>query len=294
MIESGIMPSTETINAVIDGLLKFLYMDDAQHVLKTAAKMGIESDLITFNTLLRALLRKRKFTEAISLLQKMQNTGVQADVVTATIVLNGVYKDSPKKPGIEQIRVILDQMQATGVEANEVTYSAIIEGLLISGNEGAAQDIWRIMEQKGIKPNTISYSIVLKYAFQKGDLAGVDRLRTQLQASGVVPDNRMWVTLAAGYARAGDIDAMKGVLAAMEAVERTLPLAGYSAILRELDARGLLEVARELVEEVISLELISRDSTAMGVTEKIFWETLERVGGGVVLAQLKASGAIVK
>lgn len=294
MIKSGVAPSTATINAVIDGLLKHLNLKEARAVLETAAKMGIKSNLQTFNTLLRAYLKAKEFKEAITLLQRMQKTGVQADVVTATTVLNGIYRDVPKKPDIEQIRMILDQMQAAGVMANEVTYTAILEGLLANGNEGAAQDIWKVMEQKGIKPNTITYSIVIKYAFQKGDLGGVARLRTQLEASGVAPDTRLWSILAVGYARTGEIGAMVQVLAAMEAAGRSLPLTGYNSILRELEMRSLFDLARELVECVISMDLVSRDGTVAGNREKIFWEILERMGGGSVLAQLKESGVIVK
>ncbi|PWW80168.1 hypothetical protein C7212DRAFT_273791 [Tuber magnatum] len=292
MQNSGLKPTTATINAVLDGLLKNGHMVEAKKSLLVATGMGIKSDLTTYNTMLRALLRSKKFNEAISLLQEMQAAGIDADIVTATTVLDGLYKNSPTKPDLTRVRNLLEYMEAAGVPANEVTFTTIIEGLLEASNEQAAQDIWKIMESKGLKPTPATYTTVIRYAFSKGDLLGVEKLRQQVEDNRVPKDQKLWTRLAVGYAQMGEVERLRSVMAAMEEENRVLPLSAYTLIMRGLERGKLYSDVKEIVKDVLEKDMISSDGSARGSTERMFWQTLERVAEGAVLMDLKAQGLI--
>ncbi|RPB03317.1 hypothetical protein L873DRAFT_229903 [Choiromyces venosus 120613-1] len=292
MQDAGLAPTTATINAVLDGLLKHRHMDEAKQTLQVATRMGIKSDLTTYNTMLRAMLRSKRFNEAISLLQEMQTAGIDADVVTATTVLDGLYRNSPTKPDLTKVKNLLTYMEAAGVPANEVTFTTIIEGLLESGNEQAAQDIWKIMELKGLKPTPATYTTVIRYAFSKGDLLGVEKLWQQVEVNRVPKDQKLWTRLAVGYAQMGEVEQLKSVMVAMEGENRTLPLSAYTLILKALERATLYSDAKDIIKDALKKDMISSDGSARGSTERIFWETLERMAEGTVLADLKAQGLV--
>ncbi|CUS06748.1 unnamed protein product [Tuber aestivum] len=292
MQKSGLKPTTATINAVLDGLLKNGYMNEAKKTLLVATGMGIKSDLTTYNTMLRALLRSRNFDEAISLLREMQAAGIDADIVTATTVLDGLYKNSPTKPDLTKVRNLLEYMEAAGVPANEVTFTTIIEGLLETGNEQAAQDIWMIMEFKGLKPTPATYTTVIRYAFSKGDLLGVEKLWQQVEANRVPKDQKLWTRLAVGYAQMGEVERLRSVMAAMGEEGRILPLSAYTLILRALEKWELYNDVKEIVKDALEKDMISSDGSSRGPVERMFWQTLERVAEGAVLMDLKAQGLV--
>ncbi|CAZ85462.1 unnamed protein product [Tuber melanosporum] len=292
MQNSGLKPTTATINAVLDGLLKHQHMDEAKETLQVATRMGIKSDLTTYNTMLRALLRSKKFNEAISLLQEMQAAGINADIVTATTVLDGMYKNSPTKPDLAKVKSLLEYMEAVGVPANEVTFTTIIEGLLETRNEQAAQDIWEIMESKGLKPTSATYTIVIRYAFWKGDLLGVEKLLQQVEANHVPKDQKLWTRLAVGYAQMGEVERLRSVMAAMEEEKKTLPLSVYTSIVRALGRENLYDDVKEVVKDALEKDMISSDGSVRAPAERMFWQTLEEMAEGTVLMDLKAQGLV--
>jgi len=292
MQDSGLKPTTATLNAVLDGLLKHQHMDEAKKTLHVATKMRIKSDLTTYNTMLRALLRSKKFNEAISLLREMQAAGIDADIFTATTVLDGLYKNSPTKPDLTKVRNLLEYMEAAGVPANEVTFTTIIEGLLETDNEQAAQDVWKIMELKGLKPTPATYTTVIKYAFSKGDLLGVEKLWQQVESNRVPKDQRLWTRLAVGYAQMGEVERLRSVMAAMEEENRTLPLSAYTLIMGALGRGGLYNDVKDIVKDALEKDMIFSDGSARGSPERIFWQTLEKMAEGTVLMDLKAQGLV--
>ncbi|KAG0644227.1 hypothetical protein HOY80DRAFT_182652 [Tuber brumale] len=292
MQDSGLKPTTATINAVLDGLLKHMHMDEAKKTLQVATRMGIKSDLTTYNTMLRALLRSGKFNEAISLLREMQAAGIDADIVTATTVLDGMYKNSPTKPDLAKVKDLLEYMETAGVPANEVTFTTIIEGLLVTRNEQAAQDIWKIMELKGLKPTSATYTTVIRYAFLKGDLLGVEKLWQQVEANHVPKDQKLWTRLAVGYAQMGEVEQLRSVMAAMEKENRTLPLSAYTLIVEALGREKLYADVKEIVKDALEKDMISSDGSVRGYTERMFWQTLEGMADGTVFMDLKAQGLV--
>jgi pentatricopeptide repeat protein len=289
MVEMGTKPTTETINAAIDGLLKFDHFEESGQVIRWADELGVQADIITYNTLLRGYLKKHGAAhDAMSILKSMTDTGITPDVYTFTIVLDGIYKAAEAQvrppPDLQEIAEVFEFMEGLGIQANVTTYTALVGGLLEENNMAAVHGVRQTMSEKEVGANVDFYTVLLKNAFQHLDLARVEDIIAEMHYYDVARDHVFWTEVILGYARAGLMEKMMAAMEKMkgETQRMVITMKGYVSILRALERRGERMAAKKIVEEVVADWGERRDIKRDGHTSRIeeqFWEVVAMIGG---------------
>lgn len=299
MQDSNVTPTTETINAVLDGLLKHGHLPEASKVLSVAAKLGIRKDLWTYNTLLSSLLKQQKndggkFNDIVKLTRQMQSEGIVPDVQTVTVILDGMYKYSIAKPSLNSVLSLLEYVEASGIAVNVWTYTALLRALLAEGSEAAAMDILAIMDAKGMTGSTVTYTVLLKHYFLKRDLASVEKILGEVEEKGVAYDTRMWREVAWGFATMKQVERMKEVLERMHVGGGGMGLKGYMSVLLALQKGDLLREAKDLVEDLLKKGIVGgrRRDEGRREVEKGFWDVVRVLGEGRVIRELENTGMV--
>lgn len=318
MIEAGVNPTTETINAAIGGLLSFNRFDEINQVVSMADHLGVPANIITYNTLLRGMLRRQgAATEVIPLLDSMHARGVPPDVYTFTIVLDGLYRAArvataaswkyslsdepppfPDAPSFSYILELFRYMEGLGVDANVMTYTALVGGLLDTGNLAAVDIVRRVMARKGVIGNADFYTVLIKSAFQRCDIDAADRYAEETARLRVRRDHIFWMELIWGYAQSGETVKMTAAIEAMkrEPVRMVITLKGHVTILRALERRGERIIAKGIVEDVVrEWEAPPRLPDAPDVPSKVeieFWSVVAKIGGTGWMSALKEEAGL--
>lgn len=296
MVASGTQPTTETINAVVDGLLKHDHFDEVQRVIQFAESIGVSADLVTYNTLMRGILRRGgNIQEVMHMLRVIQSRDLTPDVYTFTTALDGLFTrprtfyryppDSPPDPPTEaDILTIFNYMESIGIRANITTYTALVEGLLKTYNFTAVAAVREIMRLRGIAGNVEFYTVLLKDAMRRADLELVDKLWAEMWLRKVRRDHVIWTELLLGLAHLGTTVRLVSALKAMkeESRRKVITLKGYVSILRALERHGEVMVAKKIIEDVTAdwdARQEARKEGSAGRIEEEFWEVVSKLGG---------------
>lgn len=287
-----VRPNTETINAVLDALLRNDHFPEAAKVLAVAERLGIPKDITTYNTLLVSLMKQqssdsKKFDESIVLIRKMSASGIIPDVQTITLILDGMYKFSNPKPKLSAVISLIRFCESVGISINVWTFTSIIRALLVEGREDAAIDMLLVMESRGMTGSSATYTVLLKHFFLKRDLSSVDELLEEMLQKRVVMDRRLWREVIVGFAGAGQANRMKSAIARMHESATAMGTFGFMSTLNRLGAKGLLVDAKELVEDLLDRGIVGRSLEARSSEpEKVFWEVVAALGEGAVMREL--------
>lgn len=252
-VPGAVKPTTSTVNAAIDGLLKKQRQEDAHRILAWAGKFGIRPDIITYNTLLRSLIRNGETEEAMTLLQQMNDDGLKADVATFTTVLDETFRYLEHTPE-EQAKIITSvfaEMEAAGIEANLHTYGKIIYYLLQcnTGDMTAVDGVLERMSREGLQPSPYISTMLVEHYFsrQPADLDAVRFLidRSRLEPSSV--DHIFWDRVIEGYSGLGDTTSAVRILGKVHSGSGRVSWTTLQKLLSSLAQNQEWDVARTLV-----------------------------------------------
>lgn len=292
MQKSSVTPNIGTINAVLSGLLKHDHILEASKVLAVAERLGITKDITTYNTLLVSLMKQqrgnsKKFDESLALIRQMAANGISPDIQTITLILDGMYKFSNPKPTLSAVLSLLNYCESAGITINVWTFTALIRALLEEGHEDAAIDMLLVMESRGMTGTTATYNTLLRHYFYKRDMRSVDELLEEMTKKRIVMDRRLWREVIVGFASVGQVDRMKRAIARMYGSATEMGILGFMSTLKKLGNKGLLVDAKEVVEDLLDRGIVGRSREArMTGLDKGFWEVVESLGGGAVMAEL--------
>lgn len=292
MQNSSVKPNSETINAVLDALLKHDHFPEASKVLAVAERLGIPKDITTYNTLLVSLMKQqrsnsKKFDESLALVRQMSASGITPDVQTITLILDGMYKFSNPKPSLAAVISLIRFCEDAGIKINVWTFTALVRALLLEGCEDAAIDMLLVMESRGMTGSAATYTVLLKHYFMRRDLRSVDELLEEMLQRRVVMDRRLWREVIVGFAGAGQVDRMKSAIARMHEGSAVMGISGFMSTLKRLGTKGLLVDAKELIEDLLKRGIVEGSSGVRIVgPEKGFWEVVEMLGQGAVTREL--------
>ncbi|RDL40399.1 uncharacterized protein BP5553_00378 [Venustampulla echinocandica] len=258
-IQGAAKPTTETINAVIAGLLRKRKSEAIRHVLSWSSKFDIRPDIVTYNTLLRYLIRDGRSKEVGVILQQMQKSGVEADVVTFTTIIEEIFHPSESTTPEEQresILAILSEMEAAGVKANLHTYGKIIYQILRTphGDFTAVTAVMERMAQQGLQPSSHIYTMLIDHYFNR-ETPDLDAARGLIERVRLEPgsaDHIFWDRVIEGYARAGDTASAMRILGRLNSEQNVTGWVPLKTLLLALAQNQEWDVARTLVKNTIA------------------------------------------
>ncbi|KAH0610462.1 uncharacterized protein H6S33_011989 [Morchella sextelata] len=298
MQASGTTPTTATINATLDGLLKHSYINEAMAVMDTASRLGIEKDLVTYNTILKTLMKRQKtdtrtFNTILALTREMQASGIVPDITTVTLILDGMYKYATPAPKLEAVLGILQYVEDAGIIINIVTFTTILHALLKEGNEPAAMGILGIMEDRGIVGNSTTYTVLLQHYFTRGDVVSAERVIAEMEAKRVPADARVYREIVLGFANAREARKMQLWLGRIRDRHVVLGLLAYMSFLRAMERKELLLEAKNLVAELMERGMVGGGGEGR-VNEREFWDVVREMAGGAVFRELEKEGRVAE
>lgn len=296
MQASGITPTTATINATLDGLLKHGYINEALAVMDTASRLGIEKDLVTYNTILKALMKRQKtdartFNSILALTREMQSSNIVPDITTVTLILDGMYKYATPAPKLDTVLGILQYVEDAGITTNIVTFTTILHALLKEGNEPAAMGILGIMEDRGIVGNSTTYTVLLQHYFSRGDIVSAERVIAEMEAKRVLADARVYREIVLGFANVREARKMQFWLARIRDRHVAMGLLAYMSFLRAMERKELLLEAKNMVAELMERGVVGGGGEGR-VNEREFWDVVREMAGGAVFRELEKEGRV--
>lgn len=82
MQQSGLLPSTRTLNILLSACARAKQPLRAKEIMDDLVTQGVKSDVITWNTLLSAFAKAKHIDGAYQVWQQMQQSGVTPDRFT--------------------------------------------------------------------------------------------------------------------------------------------------------------------------------------------------------------------
>ncbi|KAJ0090780.1 hypothetical protein Patl1_12593 [Pistacia atlantica] len=164
----GVMPTLETYNYLINGLLEVHAPEIAVNLFKEMKEAGCAPDVSTYNLLLDAYGKSGEINELFKLYEEMPSRRCKPNTVTHNIVISGLVKSNSVDKAmdlyydlvifgsvgmVEEAGKLYEELQHVGLEPNVFTYNALIRGCSKSGNPNSAYAVYKKMMVGGCSPN---------------------------------------------------------------------------------------------------------------------------------------------
>jgi pentatricopeptide repeat protein len=159
--------------------------DEARALLQEMAARGLQANKVTFNELLHAKVVAKDRKGVWSLIDDMQKAGIRANSVTCSILLKSLTIHSPQRD-VKRVMGLIEEIQES---MDEVLLSSAIEACIRITQLDLLSELMRRHKEKGGLRNLAApaYGSMIKAYGQKGDMARVHELWSDMEELGVKP-----------------------------------------------------------------------------------------------------------
>ncbi|KAL6536535.1 Pentatricopeptide repeat-containing protein, mitochondrial [Orobanche gracilis] len=185
MVGAGVLPSVATYNALIQVLCKKDCVENAMEVFDEMLKKGYVPNAITYNVVIRGLCHSGKINraleymnrmkddcaptiqtfnlviryycddgaieEAMEVLEKMNGGACLPNLDTYNIMIGALFVRK-KSEDLLVAGKLLIEMVDRGFSPRKFTFNRVLNGLMLTGNQGFAQEILRLQSRSGSLP----------------------------------------------------------------------------------------------------------------------------------------------
>ncbi|CAA0831497.1 Pentatricopeptide repeat (PPR) superfamily protein [Striga hermonthica] len=151
MLRKGYTPNATTYNVVIRGLCHAGKMDTAVEYME---KMGSDCDpnIQTFNVVIRYYCDDGEIEKALEVLDRMNGGGACLPNLDTYNILIGAMFVRKKSEDLVAAGNLLVEMVDRGFLPRKFIFNRVLNGLMLTGNQGFAQEILRMMSVNGNLP----------------------------------------------------------------------------------------------------------------------------------------------
>ncbi|MCD7471248.1 hypothetical protein HAX54_011574 [Datura stramonium] len=280
---------------LIDGFSKEGHVEKAVGFLYTMKKHDLQPNLVTLTAVILGFCKKGKLCEAFAVFKMVEDLQIEADEFIYAVLIDGVCR----KGDIERAFELLHEMEKKGVKPSLVTYNTIINGLCKAGRMIEADDM-----SKGIPGDIITYSTLLHGYMQEENVMGMLETKNRVEAAAVSLDVPMcnllikglfmmglfedalsiyknisdmgltsnfvtYCTMIEGYSKVGMIDEALEIFDEFRKASIS-SAACYNCTIQGLCRNGMLDMAIEVLVELIDLGLPLSTRIYMTLIKKIF------------------------
>jgi len=159
--------------------------DEARALLQEMAARGFQANLMTFNKLLHAKVVAKDSKGVWTLIEDMELAGVRANSVTCSILLKSLSIHSPQRD-VKRVMGLIEEIEES---MDEVFVSSAIEACIRLDRLDDLSELLRRHKEKGGLRNLAAptYGSMIKAYGQKGDMARVHELWSEMDKLGVKP-----------------------------------------------------------------------------------------------------------
>ncbi|CAL8999591.1 unnamed protein product [Prunus brigantina] len=175
-------------------------------------KLGLEPNVLTFNTLINGYLLEHRVAEAAALFHKMMRAGNwKPNVVTFGTLIMGFCMRGNNCAAIQLLR----KMEERPCKPDLVAYSTIIDSLCKDTQVVDALNLFSEMISKGIAPNVITYSSLMNGVCKLGEWKEAIRLLNETVSKNIFPDVFTFKVLVDTLCKEGMVVEAEGVVEMM-------------------------------------------------------------------------------
>ncbi|XP_022767834.1 pentatricopeptide repeat-containing protein At1g74900, mitochondrial isoform X2 [Durio zibethinus] len=186
MVEEGVLPSVATYNALIQVLCKKDSVENAISVFEEMLSKGYVPNSTTYNVVIRGLCHKEQMERAMEYMDRMRDDECGPNVQTYNIMIRYfLYAGEIEKglelfekmnsgdclPNLDTYNILISamfvrkksndllvagklliEMVDRGFMPRRLTFNRVLDGLLLTGNQGFAKEILRLLSKCGHFP----------------------------------------------------------------------------------------------------------------------------------------------
>ncbi|KAL6195337.1 hypothetical protein ACLB2K_030956 [Fragaria x ananassa] len=185
MVRCRIRPNQYTLSIIMNCFCHLNQMGFSLSVLGHFFKLGLRPDVVAYSTLINGFVLKNRIQEAAGIFSKMLQGGhCVPNVVTFGTIIKGLCRRGDNNAAIQLLR----KMDERGCEANIVIYSTIIDGLCKDTLVVDAMNLFSEMISRGIAPNVVTYTSLIQGVCDIGQWQEATRLLNEMATINIYPN----------------------------------------------------------------------------------------------------------
>ncbi|KAL6203490.1 hypothetical protein ACLB2K_027190 [Fragaria x ananassa] len=245
MVQCGIRPNQYTLSTVINCFCHLNQMGFGLSVLGHFFKLGLRPDVVAYNTLINGFVLKNRIQEAAGIFSKMLQGGhCVPSVLTFSTIIKGLCRRGDNNAAIQLLR----KMDERGCEANLVIYSTIIDGLCKDTLVVDAMNLFSEMISRGIAPNVVTYTSLIQGVCDIGQWQEATRLLNEMASINIYPNIVTYNVLVDGLCKVGKVVEANSVVEIMILKDIEPDVVTYSSLMDGYCLRGEMGDARKVFD----------------------------------------------
>ncbi|KAL6204324.1 hypothetical protein ACLB2K_021592 [Fragaria x ananassa] len=185
IVQCGIRPDKYTLSIIMNCFCHLNKMGFSLSVLGHLFKLGRQSNVISYNTLINGFVLKNRIQEAAQIFSKMLQGGhCVPDVITFSTIIKGLCRRGDNNAAIQLLR----KMDERGCKANIVIYSTIIDSLCKDTLVVDAMSLFSEMISRVIAPNVVTYTSLIQGVCNTGQFEEATKLLYEMASRNIYPN----------------------------------------------------------------------------------------------------------
>ncbi|KAF8047655.1 hypothetical protein N665_2895s0003 [Sinapis alba] len=190
MWETGRDPDVKICNNVIDALCFKKRIPEALGVFKEMSERGCSPNVATYNSLLKHLCKLRRTEKVWEVVEEMEHRG---GTCLPNDVTFGYLLKYSQKP--EDVEAVLERMAKNMCEMTSDLYNLVFRLYVQWGDEEKAREIWSEMERSGLGPDQRTYTVRVHGLHTKGKIGEALSCYREMMSRGMVPEPKTEILL---------------------------------------------------------------------------------------------------
>ncbi|KAI3775391.1 hypothetical protein L1987_49964 [Smallanthus sonchifolius] len=297
MKKTGVCPSLETWNCVLQACVKEGYTDIVWELYGEMMELGVDVDVHTVDCLIQAFCLEKSVSKGYELLRQMLGDGYvphkgsfdklifefildkkysRVSALLHIMIAKGINPDLYTYQQIihalmqrEGLRIFND-LKDRGYAPDKIMYTTMIHGLCKIKWFGEARKLWFEMIQKGIKPNEYTYNSLLYGYFKIGDIENALNLYDEMQDKGYRETLVAYNTMIGGLCSHGRTTLAFELFNRMSRENVSKDVVTYNSMIRGFCKEGKLAEGLNLLGELVDHGLQPSAASYGPLIEKLY------------------------
>ncbi|PQQ04288.1 putative pentatricopeptide repeat-containing protein [Prunus yedoensis var. nudiflora] len=164
------------------------------------AVSGMVPDVYVLNILINCFCHLNQMGSSFSVLGKFFKLGFEPNAPTVNTLINGFLLENRV---VEAAGIFNKMIKAGNCQPSAITFGTLVKGLCMKGNNGAAIQLLRKMEERAFKPDRIVYNTIIDSLCKDTLLVDALNLLSEMMSKGIAPDVRTYTSLIQGACKLG-------------------------------------------------------------------------------------------
>lgn len=247
MIKLNFVPSTVTINCLLNGLSKMNSGNRCWEIYGMMGRIGQHPNTCTFNILIHVVCKEGDVDKVNKFLEKMEEDGFDPDIVTYNMLMDSYSKKGRLKDAIYLYHIMFRR----GVVPDLLTYTALINGFCKGGNVRVAHQLFSTMIHRGLKPDLRAFNTLLVGYCKVGMMQEARSLMHDMIGDGIHPDEFSCRMLVEGYHKHGSLISALNLVVELQRFGFSVPPDVYDYLGIALCTENRPFAAKSLLEGIV-------------------------------------------